>query len=195
MNKFLITALLATLISGCAATLEERNEVKELDTKLEKSQTIAGDEKVGVKDDKMVIQKKVRLGEELRRIENEAYGLEYDVYGNRQYGTIGLYGAYSDCLAELNSLKYDGDGKMQPIEPAAPVIKEDPFFKYGTDESGELVAVSEEFLTQRIDRFKKYKDILEKRYQEYTTKNKICENNLKSAKYKARQKEKQKSEE
>lgn len=193
---FKILTLLATLFFiGCAATVEERNEVQKLDTKMKKTQSIAGDEKVGVKDDKMVIQKKVRLGEELRRIENETYGLEYDVYGNRQYGTIGLYGAYSDCLAELNALKLGGDGKVQPIEPAAPVIKEDPFFKYGTDETGELVAVSEEFLTERIDRFKKYKDILEKRHQEYTLKNKICENNLKNAKYKARQEKKKSKEE
>ena len=141
----------------------------------------------------MKVQKKVLLAEELRHLENETYGIEYEVYGNREYGTKGLYGAYKECKAEVNSVKYGGTGKLAPIEPAAPVINEDPLLKFGKDESGELVGVSEEFLTQRIERFKKYKSLLQKRREEYETKLGICQNDVKSAKERVKTKEKSSS--
>lgn len=188
LKKLIAFGVLAALFSGCASQLEKRNEVEDLDTKLEGAKEVSGGDRIGIRDNKMKVQKKVLLVEELRRLENETYGLEYEVYGNRQYGTIGLYGSYRDCHTELNSASLGGSGKLKPIEPAAPVINEDPFFKFGKDESGELVGVSEEYLSERIDRFKKYREVLEKRRTEYETKVRICENDLKNAKFKSSEK-------
>lgn len=183
----LISLTLALLLLGaCTSKLEKENEVHDLKTKLDSSKKISGQDTLGVnKDNKLVVQKKVQLAEELRLLENETYGVEYEVYGNREYGTTGLYGGYRDCKGESNAVKFGGTGKLIPIEPAAPVINEDPFMKMGKDETGDLVGISQEFLTQRIKRFKKYRKLLGKRRGEYETKLRICENNLKAAKEKA----------
>ncbi len=178
------------VFAACSSSLEKKNEVKELDTKLEKEQKISGNDKLGVRDNKLVVQKKVLLAEELRALENETYGIEYEVYGNREYGTKGLYGVYRDCKGDLNSVALGGTGKLIPIEPAAPVIKEDAPFELGEDEEGQLVGISEEYLTQRIDRFKKYRKVLRQRREEYETKVRICKNDVKSAKAKMAQEKK-----
>lgn len=182
--KKLVVILVGLNLLACASQLEKRNEVKDLNTQLEDEKSVGGGDKLGVRDNKLKVQKKVLLAEELRQLENETYGMEYEVYGNRDYGTKGLYGAYRDCKGEANSVQYGGTGKLIPIEPPAPVINEDPLLAFGKDESGELVGVSEEFLSERIDRFKKYKKILQKRRQEYETKLRICENEIKAAQQK-----------
>lgn len=179
--KLLVFLPLMALMVGCASALEKKNAAGEVETKMEKSASIGGDERVGVKDGSFKVQKKVMLAEELRHIENSTYAIEYEVYGNRDYGTKGLYGAYKECKAKANSVEFGGSGKMIPIEPPAPVINEDTELKFGEDEKGSLVGVSEEFLSERIDRFKKYKKILEKRRTEYETKLEICQNEVAEA--------------
>ncbi len=188
MKALFLILSAGVFLGGCATELEKRNEVKDLDTQMEKKETIKGDESVGIKDDKFRIQKKVMLAEELRRLENVTYGMEYEVYGNRDYGTKGLYGAYRDCKTEENSVDLGGDGKMSPIEPPAPVINEETKLNFGLDEKGDMVGVSEEYLSERIDRFKKYRKILKKRRSEYETKLRICENNIKNARLKMKSK-------
>ena len=187
--KILILVLVLGLV-GCSTSHKEKSKVKNLeDSQLEKVKTVAGGDKLGIRDDAFKIQKKVDLAENLRDLENNTYGIEYEVYGNREYGTKGLYGAYSDCKAEVNSIQYDGTGKMHPIEDPAPVINEEHKFEYGVDKKGDLVGISEEFLSERIERFKKYKVVLNKRRTEYETKLRICENDLKQAKIKKKNKE------
>ncbi|MBC86279.1 MAG: hypothetical protein CL677_03790 [Bdellovibrionaceae bacterium] len=188
MSKILVSILALGILSGCATQLEKRNEVKDLDTMMDKKENIKGDESVGIKDNKFRIQKKVLLAEELRRLENVTYGIEYEVYGNREYGTKGLYGAYRDCKTEENSVALGGDGTMSPIEAPAPVINEESKLDFGLDEKGDMVGVSEEYLSERIDRFQKYRKILKKRRSEYETKLGICENNIKNAKIKMKNK-------
>lgn len=173
------------ILGACASKLEKRNTIDDMDTKLKDEKKVSGGDKLGTRDDKVVVQRKVMLAEELRDLENETYAMEYEVYGNRKYGTKGLYGVYRDCHTDLGSYSLGGTGKMKPLEPAQPVITEDPFFKFGRDEEGELVGVNEEFLSERIDRFKKYRKLLTKRRNEYELKVRICENDLKNARYKA----------
>ncbi|MCB0367903.1 MAG: hypothetical protein KDD45_00325, partial [Bdellovibrionales bacterium] len=68
------------------------NKAKKVDTQMTHSGNVSGDTQVGVKDGNMVVQKKVLMNEELRRLQNEVYELEDRVYGNRKYGSLGLYG-------------------------------------------------------------------------------------------------------
>ena len=185
--KLIGVIIFSILLAACASQLEKDNEVKDLNTQLEDEKRIAGDDRIGVRDNKLKVQKKVLLAEELRSLENKTYAIEHEVYGSREYGTKGLYGAYKDCRGEVNSVKYGGTGKLAPIEPAAPVINEDPLLNFGKDEEGQLVGISEEFLSQRIDRFKKYRSLLKKRRIEYETKLSICENDVKTAKAKLKQ--------
>lgn len=182
MKPFKLMILtLGLVLAGCASKLEKKNELVD-HSGLEKEEAVGGETVLGVRDNKVKVQRKVFLAEELRRLENLSYGLQYEVYGNREYGTIGLYGAYKECKSELQLPKYGGKGKLQPVEPAALVINEDPEFQFAKTKEGDLVGFSEEYLSERLDRFKKYRDVLRRRRSEYEQKLEICEHDLKVAK-------------
>jgi hypothetical protein len=149
---------------------------------MEKSSDIGGGEKVGVKNGDMIVQKKVQMNEELRRLQYEVFELEDRVYGNRKYGSKGLYGALKQCREESVSKKYGGDGKLMWTEPVDRVTDKEDDFNIGIDEKDKIVGVSEEFLKDRIARFKKYKTTLEKRQDEYEEKLEICDAALKAKK-------------
>ncbi len=182
--KAILSCLLLGLLVGCATTHKERSEVKDIDTKLDEAQDVNG-EKLGIKDDTIVIQKKRLLAEELRELQNYTYGLEAEVYGSRKYGSKGLYGVYRDCQAELSSSKYGGNGELPYIEPAERLIEDKESMTFGKDEDDKLVSVTEEFISERIDRFKKSRESLEKRRAEYELKVRVCKNKLKNAKEQA----------
>lgn len=171
--------LMAVGVAGCSSN---PYKAKNVDTTLDKAQKVTGDEQVGVKDGNLVVQKKVALNEELRRLQYTVYKLEDHVYGNKDYGSKGLYGALKDCRSELASKKYGGDGKMTWTEPADRVTDKEDQWNVGIDEKDKLVAVSEEFLKDRMDRFKGYLQLLKKRQGEYEEKLEICDNDLKAKK-------------
>lgn len=159
------------------------NKAKNVDTKMEKTDEVRRDEKVGVKDGNMVVQKKVLMSEELRRLQNEVFELEDRVYGNRKYGSLGLYGVLKECRKDLSDKKNGGNGKLIWTEPIDRVTDKEDEFKIGIDEKDKIVAVSEEFLTDRIERFRGYKNILQKREDEYQEKIDICQAELTSRKH------------
>lgn len=178
--KLFVLSMLGLSLVACSTSHKEKSEVKEIETKLEQSQDVNG-ETLGIKDDSIVIQKKRVLAEELRELQNYVYGLNDEVYGSRKYGSRGLYGVYADCKADVNSKKYGGTGDLPYIEPAEDIIKEKEEFNFGKDENNQLVTVSEEFISERIERFKKYRDKLEKRRAEYELKVRVCKTKLKNA--------------
>src|SRR6185312_16188041 len=151
--KVLWTLFTLSLVAGCASN---PNKAKKIDTTLSKDDAVSGDERVGVKDGNMVVQKKVAMNEELRRLQYEVYELEDRVYGNRKYGSKGLYGALKDCRAETVSKKNGGDGKLIWTEPEDRVTDKEDEFNIGVDEHDKLVGVTEEFLKARLARFDKY---------------------------------------
>lgn len=182
--KLFANLLLLLSLMACATSHKEKSEVKELDTKLEEQQDVNG-ESLGIKDDSIVIQKKRLLAEELRELQNYTYGLEDEVYGNRKFGSRGLYGVLHDCKAELASKKYGGTGELPYIEPKEQLLEDRENSVFGKDEDNKLVTVSEEFISERIERFKKAREILEKRRVEYELKVKVCRTKLKNAKEEA----------
>lgn len=171
--------LLALVISACSSN---PHKAKEIDTKIENSDQVTGDTAVGVKDGNMVVQTKVLMNEEVRRLQNEVYEMEDRVYGNRKYGSLGLYGVLRDCKTQMADPKNGGDGKLAWTEPIDRVTDKEDEFKIGLDEKGKLAGVSEEFLKDRIARFKEYKKVLNKRQDEYEEKVAICKADLKSRK-------------
>ncbi len=147
---------------------------------MQNSQQVSGDTAVGVKDGNMVVQKKVIMNEELRKLQYEVYELEDRVYGNRKYGSLGLYGVLRDCRLQISDTKNGGDGKLKWTEPIDRVTDKEEDFKIGLDEEKKLVGVSEEFLADRIKRFKTYKTLLNSREDEYEEKLAICKADLKT---------------
>ena len=165
------------LFTACASN---PNKAKDIETKMESSAQISGDTALGIKDGNMVVQKKVLMNEELRKIQYEVYELEDRVYGNRKYGSLGLYGVLRDCRAQLSDPKNGGDGKLKWTEPIDRVTDKEDEFKIGIDEEKKLVGITEEFLADRINRFKGYKSVLNKREDEYEEKVAICKAELKA---------------
>ncbi len=172
----IISILLVT--THCAS----KHKAENIDTKIEKSQSVGAQEELGIKDGNMVVQKKVLMAEELRKLQTEVYEMEDRVYGNRKFGSKGKYGVLKDCRMDLADKKNGGDGKLKWTEPLNRVTDSENEFKIGLDEKDQLVGVNEEFLKDRIERFKKYKVILQGREDEISEKVDICQTELKSQK-------------
>lgn len=183
MNSKCLVLALATLASlvGCKSNPHKANRVE---TAIESSDVVSGDTSVGVKDGNMIVQRKVLMSEELRRLQDEVYETEDHVYGNRKYGSLGLYGVLRDCHLQSSDPKNGGDGKLRWMEAIDRVTDKEDDFKIGLDDRNKLVGVSEEYLKDRIERFRGYKAILQKRQDEYEEKLAICKAALKSHKSK-----------
>lgn len=180
--KFLILTTTAALIFvGCSS----KHKAKDIDTSIENSQNLNSETKLGIKDGDMIVQKKVEMNEELRRLQYEVYELEDRVYGNRKFGSLGLYGVLRNCKTELSDPRNGGDGKLMWTEPMERITDKEDDFKIGLDEQKKLVGVTEEFLKDRIERFKGYKTLLMKRQDEYDEKVAICKTELNGRKARA----------
>lgn len=186
MRKLALMSLMV-LIAACAT---KPNKAEKIETVMEKRETISGDTALGVKDGNMVVQQKVMMNEEVRRLQNDVYELEDRVYGNRNYGSLGLYGVLKKCKMELGEKKNGGEGKLIWTEPLDRVSDKEEEFKIGIDEKDKLVGISEEFLKDRIARFRGYRGVLEKRQDEYEEKLAICQTDLKSRQYEMKEKAK-----
>lgn len=174
--------LILTLSLAALAACSSKHKAKDIDTEMSNTGAVSGDTQVGVKDGNMVVQKKVMMNEELRRLQYEVYELEDRVYGNRKYGSLGLYGVLKTCRADLSDPKNGGDGKLMWTEPMDRVTDKEDEFQMGLDEKEKLVGVSEEFLKDRIARFIEYKKVLHKRQDEYEDKVAICRAELRARK-------------
>jgi hypothetical protein len=188
--RILLYLCLPLFLAFCASN---PHKAKKIDTSLDKKQSLNDEQSIGVKDGNMVFQKKVDMAEELRRLQIDVYSLEDRVYGNRKYGSNGLYGVLRMCRAELVSPKNGGDGKLMWTEPMDRVTDKEDEFDIGYDKRDKIIGVSEEFLKDRIDRFKNYRRVLHKRQDEYEEKIEICETQLKAAKHKMEEKAKKSS--
>lgn len=175
LRNSLVLLSLPVLMAGCASN---PHKAKDVETNIDNSAQVSGDTKIGVKDGNLVVQKKVQMNEELRRLQNEVYSLEDKVYGNRKYGSEGLYGALKTCKKKLSSKALGGTGKLRWTEPIDRVTDKEDEWNIGIDEKEKVVGVSEEFLKDRIRRFRGYRKVLQKREDEYKEKVEICDAEL-----------------
>lgn len=178
-NQFSIFILFFTalVLSSCRSNPHKAERVE---TEIKNQGAVSGDTTVGIKNGEMVVQRKVQMNEELRRLQVEVYELEDRVNGNRKYGSFGLYGSLRECRMQVSDPKNGGDGKLKWTEPLDRVTDKEEDFKIGLDEKDKLVGVSEEYLKDRIERFKGYKATLIKRQDDYEDKLQICKAELKA---------------
>jgi hypothetical protein len=108
----LFTATSLLILMGCSTN---PNKAEKIETDMQNKGQVKG-ETVGVKDGNMVVQKKTLMSEELRRLQYEVYELEDKVYGNRKFGSRGLYGVLKDCRSQVADVKNGGDGKLKWTE-------------------------------------------------------------------------------
>ncbi len=171
--------LVGAITSACA---HNPNKAEKIETKIDSSAQVSGDTSVGVKDGNMIVQRKVAMNEELRSLQNEVYELEDHVYGNRKYGSLGLYGVLKDCRTQIADKDNGGSGHLTWTEPLDRVTDKEEDMNIGLDDKKKLIGVSEEMLKDRIERFRNYKNVLQKREDEYDDKLAICKNELKNVK-------------
>lgn len=160
--------LLFLVLSSCASN---PNKATHIDTEIDSKGQISGDTLLGIKDGYMIVQKKVLINEELRRLQNDVYELEDHVYGNRKYGSMGLYGVLRECRFNVSAAT---DGKIMWTEEINRLTDKEENFTIGLDDKDKLVGISEEFLLDRMSRFKSYKSVLEKRQDDFDEKISIC---------------------
>jgi len=177
VKVFGLVAISSLVVTACS---HNPNKAEKVDTTLKNQSSLSPDESVGVKNGDMVVQKKVAMNDELRRLQYEVYELEDRIYGNKKYGSKGLYGALKDCKAESVSKKYGGNGKLTFTEPIDRVTEKEDEWNVGIDEHDKIVGVSEEFLKDRLARFQKYRQTYLKRQGEYEEKLEICDADLKA---------------
>jgi hypothetical protein len=157
-----------------AACKSNPNKVENVQTELEKPQTVTGEQKVGVKNGEMVVLDKTQIAEKLRDLQNTVYSLEDKVYGTRKLGSLGLYGELKSCRRKLASKQLGGPGTLTWTEPLDRVTDKEEDLKIGLDEKKSLVGVNEEYLRDRLQRFQGYKMILQKRADEFEEKIEAC---------------------
>lgn len=179
MKKFSLSVLALAFVSLSACS-HNPNKAEKIETEMEKSSQISGDTTLGVKKGNMVVQKKTLMAEELRDLQNDVYSTEDKVYGNAKYNSLGLYGVLRNCKLSLSDKKNGGDGKLMWTEPIDRVTDKEDDFQIGLDEKDKIVALNEEFVKDRIARFREYKRVLKKREIEYQEKLDICQAELKS---------------
>ncbi len=182
MSKIMMIALSLLFFTACSTN---PHKAEKIDTEMEKSEHMTPEQKIGVKDGNMIYQQKVNMAEELRRLQIDVYSLEDRVYGSRKFGSLGLYGTLKGCRKDLVDPKNGGNGKLKWTEPMDRVTDKEEEFKIGLDDKDKIIGVSEEFLKDRIERFKDYKRTLQKREDEYQEKVEICEAELNAQKHDA----------
>lgn len=161
----------AFVLVSCGSNPHKAEVIK---TDMTHADVVSGTQSVGVKDGEMVVLNKSQMSERLRDLQNGVYVLEDRVYGTRKLGSLGLYGELKACKRKLSSAQFGGTGNMTWSEPLDRVTDKEEEAKAGLDEKKELVAVSEEYLKDRIQRFQNYRIILQKRADDFTERIEAC---------------------
>lgn len=138
------------------------NKAKIIETEISKTSAVGTDTAVGVDDgDTMILQKKLHLSEEIRRMREDTFDLEDRVYGNRKFQSTGLYGKYKSCYLKLNE-----DQKSQLPKPGNldRWTDESEEIKIGYNQSKEqLIALKEDKLNDYLDKLRERKKNLQEK--------------------------------
>lgn len=171
MKKILSTSLLVLLVSACASNSGPREMDKTLNNR-----TDDASEKIGLRDDKVVIQKRIYLEEQLWSLKSEVDDLQRAIYGSSRQDPGGIWMGLRDCRKRLADPRIGGMGKPEPMETWSNITKQDEAFFYKVEKnSNSLVGVSEEALDDRLTRYQTHKRVLTTKYEEMKDKLESCE--------------------
>lgn len=177
MKKFL-TVLTVVLLAGCGS---KRDVHEELDKTLDTNLNDKG-ERVGLRDNEIVIQKRVSLEQNLAKLKNEVIDLENAIYGASRRNPGGLWEGLRDCRKRISDPRVGGTGKPEPMERWEKISEKDEEFDFKVDKKrNTVVGISEEAMQTRLDRLKTQKTMLEERYDQLRDKLETCDDNYRSA--------------
>lgn len=178
--KIIFALMLLGIVMGCGSKKVSLDEPAKFDKPLNTG-TVDNREKVGIKDDTVVIQKKIYLEEELSKLHTQITDLENTVYGRSKKDPGGLWFALNKCRQKLQDPRIGGAGLAEPMEKWEKLTEKEDDFNYAIDDKQNVVAVSEEKLEARITNLKKMKRILDDRYDNFKDKMDVCENKYRTA--------------
>lgn len=177
---WLLPAIFLTYCSSKKDVTVSLKETPEMEEKLNSS-TNSRNEKVGVKDDTVKIQKIVYLEEDLAKSQREIEDLENAIYGQSKRYPGGMYLALKECRNRLADPRIGGNGVSEPMEKWKKISEKDPDYNYHVDRDKNVVAVTEEDLASRISNLRKLKSLLNDSYDAFQTKLDNCQQRLKTA--------------
>lgn len=137
-------------INGCSSKAKKDADIKAQNleaSKIEKVEMLSEKESLGVnKSEEVVVQKKTNLVEYLKNTSYQVKRKQDELYGSRRFNTRGLFGRYEECLASH---------KQKPKVARQMILKDDELGqieadKFGYDEKGEMVALEEQKLRDKI---------------------------------------------
>jgi len=181
--KSLLWLLPAVLLTSCSSKKDVTVSLEEAPA-MKKNLNVStgmGDERVGVKDDTVKIQKIVYLEEDLAKSQREIEDLENAIYGQSKKHPGGMYIALKSCRNRLADPRVGGKGVSEPMEKWQKISQKSPDYNYHVDRDNNVVAVTEEDLASRISNLRKLKNILNETYDEFQTKLDNCQQKLEMA--------------
>ena len=179
-KKAIALAVSALFVAGCASKKVSLEEPEKMDRTLNANTGQRG-EKVGVRDDKVIVQKKIYLEEELRKLQDDIEDLENNIYGKTRKDPGGLWLKLQECRKQLSDPRVGGSSVPEPMEVWEKISENDPDYNYRVDDKNNVVAVSEEELDSRISNLKKTKRVLDRRFADYKEKADSCEHKYHAA--------------
>jgi hypothetical protein len=175
MKKYSLILIVALIsVCGCSSKSKKDADIKaqEITTTVEKSEAINQKETLGVnKDEEVIIQKKTKLTDYLKDVSYQVRKKQDELYGSRRFGTRGIYGRYEECMAKK---------KQKPKVARAMVLKDEELGqieadKFGYDEKGQMVALEEQKLRDKIRDMEDKKNRLFAQEEELLSEINTCE--------------------
>lgn len=165
------------IVVGCSSTKVTDNLEEEY-----KNSTPEKGEKVGLKDDKIVLQKRISLEEQLHSLGDEVEELQRITYGRSLKEPGGVWEELSRCRKKMADPRLGGNGLSEPMEKWEDLSSKDADFEHTVDKkSKKVIAVTEEALNDRIGRLKQAKSMLSDKYAKLKDKSEICEEKYKTS--------------
>jgi hypothetical protein len=177
MSKNILVAVifvLAGFLFSCSSKSKKDADIKsqEISTKIEKAEPLSQNESLGVnKDEDVIIQKKTNLVDYLKNVSFQVRRKQDELYGSRRFNTRGLFGRYEECLV----------GKKQKPKVARQMVLKDEELgqieagKFGYDEKGQMVALEEQKLRDKIRDMEDKKNRLYAQEEELLAEINACE--------------------
>lgn len=182
-HRSILASAIALLFAACASkevNISTTDNTKKFDKQVNFN-TADSNEKVGIRGDDVVIQKRSYLEDQLAKLRSEVDDLQSTIYGKSRMEPGGLWVDLKDCQEKLNDPRLGGNGAPMPMEKWEKVTEKEDDANYVVDKHNTIMAVSEEGVDARIVRFRKYKSQLTQKYDDMKDKVDTCQQKYKTA--------------
>jgi hypothetical protein len=162
----ILSLAFSLMFLGCATNAHKAIKAE---TTIENAEEVAPNTVVGQNEKgEVVTQRKLRLAEHLKNLQNRVYNLEAEIYGHESYGRKGLFGSLKDCLDK------SGEVKRLPTKNVLTKNEDKLSGQMRIDNNKNLVDLNEEYFLDRIKRFESFEENYERQKEEYEDKIRIC---------------------